>query len=380
MMSQLNWEIGAEIELLAPIGSSRQDLAVAIATAHGGSVQRFFHPQSEPSELPGKPLFENLTLGFEVLDRHGNWIARCVDDLTLQDDLDKAKSPRPGWYRIVSDDARLLQLILQHSDPDAPLESVLNPIASLFGTQPRTGEGNMVRIADCSDRPIAVVAPLPGERERPCELIISPIVSHHLQQWEELLTIARQLGFTAPIEGATHLHFDATPLYSADVFANLVNLLWTHGANLRRLFGTNSHCRRLGVWSEDLIHLVQSSHFRSLPWAEAQKLLTPLHLTKYCDFNLKNIVHPTPIKPTFEVRIFPVWLHGQSVIEAAALIEAILRHVVSCAERKVEIPYTPPSEWHPLTMQKFLQNLPLAEPFYSLWQSRIDSQTIAFSQ
>jgi Putative amidoligase enzyme len=379
-MSPLNWKIGAEIELLAPIGSSRQDLAVAIAKAHGGSVQRFFHPQSEPSELPGQPLFENLTLGFEVLDRHGNWIARCVDDLTLQDDLDKAKSPRPGWYRIVSDDARLLQLILQHSDPDAPLESVLNPIAALFGTQPRTGEGNMVRIADLSDRPIAVVAPLPGERERPCELIIAPIASYHLQQWEELLAIARQLGFTAPIEGATHLHFDATPLYSADVFANLVNLLWTDGANLRRLFGTNSYCRRLGVWSEDLIDLVQSSHFRSLPWVEAQKLLTPLQLTKYCDFNLRNIVYPTPSKPTFEVRILPVWLHGQSVIEAAALIEAILRHVVFCAERKVQIPYMPPSDWHPLTMQKFLQDLPLVEPFQSLWQSRIDSQTIACSQ
>ncbi len=47
-----------------------------------------------------------------------------------------------------------------------------------------------------------------------------------------LLSAVRFISFTIPVEGVTHLHFDATPLCSARVFVNLVNLLWTHGENL----------------------------------------------------------------------------------------------------------------------------------------------------
>ena len=106
VMSFLNWKIGFEIELMAPRGLSRQDLAESIASANDAGVRRVFHPQSELSQVPGTPVFHNLTLGFEVIDRQGNAIARCVDDLTLINDLDKTHEPQPGWYRIVSDDTR----------------------------------------------------------------------------------------------------------------------------------------------------------------------------------------------------------------------------------------------------------------------------------
>ena len=127
--------LGVEIELLAPRGRSRKDLALAIARHEGGRVRRFFHPQGEPSKARNTPFFENLTLGFAVEDARGNLLAQCVDDLTLQDDLDRARAPLPGWYRIVSDDARLLRLVMQHADPAAPLRRVLLPIARLFGTK-----------------------------------------------------------------------------------------------------------------------------------------------------------------------------------------------------------------------------------------------------
>ncbi|BAZ12540.1 hypothetical protein NIES4071_43710 [Calothrix sp. NIES-4071] len=52
-MSTLNWKIGIEIELMAPRGLSRQDLAVAIAQKYEGTVISYFHPQSEPSQVPG---------------------------------------------------------------------------------------------------------------------------------------------------------------------------------------------------------------------------------------------------------------------------------------------------------------------------------------
>ncbi|BAZ12541.1 hypothetical protein NIES4071_43720 [Calothrix sp. NIES-4071] len=119
-------------------------------------------------------VFENLTLGFEAIDKQGNWIARCVDDLTLQDDLDKTQSPKPGWYRIVSDDTRLLQLIACQADPTASMTTVLKPIAELFNTQIEAGLEGMLRVTDQTKNLIAIVAPLPGERERPCELITPP--------------------------------------------------------------------------------------------------------------------------------------------------------------------------------------------------------------
>lgn len=318
------WKMGVEIELLAPRGRSREDLALAIAEHHGGRVRRFFHPQGEPSKVPGTPVFESLTLGFVAEDPEGNALARCVDDLTLQDDLDRKHPPRAGWYRIVSDDARLLRLAMRHSDAAEPLDTVLAPLADLFGSTVEEGVGGMRRVTDAAGASIVLGARLPGERERACELITPPIESDHFERLETLLCLARSLGFTAPAEGAIHLHFDAAPLCAATTVANLVGLLSVHAEVLKRRIGTNPRCRRLGGWPSALFDLVASPDFITLAWEDAREKLAQLELTKYCDFNLRNLVHQTPDKHTFEVRILPVWLEGRRIVEAAALFAAIL--------------------------------------------------------
>ena len=365
-MSKLNWKIGCEIELLAPFGLSRKDLAESIAEANNGTVRRIFYPQSEPSKVPGTPLFHNLTLGFEVIDRQGNLIAKCVDDLTLQDDLDKSHPSKPGWYRIVSDDTRFLQLITCQAKAEQSKSEVLHPIADLFGTHVEQGVEGMVRVADNTGNPIAIAAPLPGERERPCELITPPIDTNHLEKLEVLLKTARLLNFTIPVEGATHIHFDALPLCSAHVFANLVNVFYAHGGNLKRLVGTNAKCRRLGNWNISLLKLVNESSFRELPWQQARTKIAKLELTKYCDFNLKNLIHPVPDKLTFEARIFPVWLDSQPIIEAAALCEAILRYAMS----EFQIPPTAPLEWELKSVQEFIKLLPISTDIRDIWLAR----------
>jgi hypothetical protein len=320
----LDWQIGFEVELLAPRGSSRMTLATAVAEAADGTVRRFFHPQSEPSKAPGLPIFENLTPGFEAIDAAGRPIASFVDDLTLQAGLDRSAAPVPGWYRIVTDDGRLLRLIMRHCDADAPLEAVLDPIGGLFGVAPEHAPGGMVRVKDERGASVAIAAPLPGERDRPCEIVTPPIASDHAERLRALLAAAAAAGFVVPRESATHLHFDADRLRSARVVANLVNVLWVHGDAIKQLFRSNPYCVRLGRWPQALVQLVRRRGFADLSWDAARQALAAIGLTKYCDFNLINLINEDPRKHTFEVRILPTSLDAQPILTAAAFFIALL--------------------------------------------------------
>ncbi len=205
-LPRIGWKTGFEIELMMPRGRTRADLAARVAARHGGRVERFFHPQSEPSKVPGRPSFENLTLGFRVRDGAGATIASFVDDLTLQRGLVKTTAPKPGWYRIISDDGRLLRLAMRHGDAEADLPSALKPLADLFGTMLEPYEGGMLRVVDERRISVAIGAPLPGERERPCEIVTAPIEADHAAALEALIGDARAEGCTPPTERATHVH------------------------------------------------------------------------------------------------------------------------------------------------------------------------------
>lgn len=322
----LNWKIGFEIELVAPSGVSRRDLARQVAGSRGASVHTFFHPQSELSEVPGKPVFENLTAGFAVVAPDGTPFAAFVDDLTLQADLCRSAPPVSGWYRIVADDARLLRLVMRHCDPGAPLDHVLEPLASLFGTAQQPHESGMVRVTDDRGVSVAICAPLPGERERTCEIITAPIEQDHGAVLSELLGHARSMGFKVPREGATHLHFDADCLCSAPVIARLVQLFDAHRDALRTLVGVNPNCIRLGAWPAALGEMTRSQAFQCLDWPEATVALANLKLVKYCDFNLVNLLAGNPDKHTFEIRILPSSLNPAPILAAASFFEALLRY------------------------------------------------------
>lgn len=361
----LQWQIGVEIELISPQGLSRETLAQQLCPPNG-KVRRFFHPQSEPSKVPNMPVFENLTLGFEVFDGNGDLIAKCVDDLTLQQDCLTHMPPKSGWYRIVSDDRRLLELVRQQCNAGNSLAEVLNPIAQLFRTELQSGEGNMIKVVDSNGLPIAIGSPLPGERERPCEIITPPLKKDYLNYLENLFNTALNLGFSIPHEGATHIHFDAEALADTRVFANLVNLFWTYGDILKQLVGSNINCQRLGKWHVSLWELVNDSYFSLLSWQEAQAELMKLPLTKYCDFNLKNFVYSLSDKYTFEVRIFPVWLEAQSIISAAELIQGLLNQAINSEY----ISPQPNLSWNLKQVDQFLASLDLELFTYEYWHNQ----------
>jgi hypothetical protein len=351
--------MGVEVELLAPPGASRADLAHALAQRHGGHVRRVLHQDTEPSQVPGTPIFSNLTLGFEAVAPSGDLIARCVDDLTLQDDLRRAAPPRPGWWRVVSDDERILRLLANHIDPALDLPDALAALPALTRGHLLPAEGGMFRLIDAVGMPLAIAAPLPGERERPCE-VISPPIDHDLPDaLEALLAPARALGFRIPAEGATHLHFDAADLQRADAVARLVNTLSSRGPALRALCATPARFRRVGGWPAALLTCVNAPDFPALPWPAAQARLQALKLSKYCDFNLKNLASGRPDRHTFEVRILPASLDPAPIIAAAALFEAILRDAL--------LPAPSP---HTSDLQPWLAALPMPPDARAYWLAR----------
>lgn len=326
------WKVGVEVELLAPAGSSRYTLAELISKRVPGSeLRRVFHHESEPSKVVGQPVFENLTLGFEVYDARGALIARCVDDLTIQDELERAHPPLDGWFRVVSDEARLLRLTARHADLSLGLPEALMPVAELFGSALELCAGGMYRLCDPSGASILIAAPLPGERERPCELITPPLEGDREERLRALLDPANELGFTVPVEGALHIHFDSTLLKSAPVLRRLIETFHQWGEPLKTLVRVNPRCQRLGPWDPAVIAAVQRPHFDSLSWRDASAILSEQPLTKFCDFNLTNMIIDRPnksVKDTFEVRISPSTLEVDEALFEISLFESILYALV----------------------------------------------------
>ncbi|WP_309628166.1 amidoligase family protein [Brevundimonas sp.] len=370
MAITLDWKTGFEIELMAPAGASRQDLAQRVAMRVGGTVQRFFHPQSEPSAVEGRPVFENLTPGFRVVDGQGHWVASFVDDLTLQRDLDRERPPVDGWRRIVADDGRLLRLVERHCDPDAAGDSSLIPLAALFGTEIVRHPSGMVRVADDRGRSVAIDAPLPGERERPCEIVTAPIEADHAGVLGTLLADARALGFFVPVEAATHVHFDAGPLCSTAALAALVATWTQHGAGLKRLVGMNASCVRLGDWPEGLAVLTRSDAFAAMDWAAAKVALVGIKgLGKYCDLNLVNLINGRADKHTVEIRVLPGLLEAHEIVAAAALFEGILGWCRDAGR----------GEAVPGTLVELLIQSPMDDGARRLWLDRLRQENTAIA-
>lgn len=312
-----------EIELLAPVGSDRLALAERVAARFGGTVNRTFHTDSEPSLVPGMGLFLHLTPAFEVHDAAGRLLCSLVDDITINADLDHAAAPRPGWYRLLTDDHRLLGLLARHSDPAAPLGTVLAPVGALFGVEAEQ-VGAAARLSDAHGLTVALAAPLPGQRERPCEIVTPPLDRDHRQALESLLGPARELDFVVPHEAAVHLHVDGGPFRAVGPFRNLVRLFGLWRPALRSALGTNPACQRLRALPEPLVALVGQPWTGAGGWPRLQEAARHTGLTKFYDVNLTMLLTDEPYRDTVEVRVLPGSLDAGEILSRAALIEALL--------------------------------------------------------
>ena len=319
MTAELRRRIGFEIELMAPPGVSRRTLADDLAARCGGSVRPVWHHDSEPSLVPGLGRFLHLTQGFEVRRTDGTVLCTLVDDVTLLDGLDPRAPAAPGWFRVLTDDGRLLRLLAAQCDPGGSLPTVLDPAARLWGTTVQQ-HGPFHRLDDPAGGTVALAAPLTGERERPCEVITPPLAGGHRAALAELLGPARELGFTVPAEAAVHLHVDGGPFRHPAALANLVRLFAFWREPLRALLATNPACRRLAPLPGELVAAVTGT-----PTTEQlRRAAADGGLGKFFDVNLTQVLTDTPLRDTVEIRILPGAIGADEIVHRAALVELLL--------------------------------------------------------
>jgi hypothetical protein len=318
--ARLRRRIGFEIELMAPPGVSRRTLAFDLAGRCGGTVRPVWHHDSEPSLVPGLGRFLHLTQGFEVRRADGTPLCTLVDDVTLLAGLSPSAPAVPGWFRLLTDDRRLLRLLAAQCDPGGSLAGVLEPAARLWGTEVQR-HGSVYRLDDPGGATIALAAPLTGERERPCELITPPLAADHHKALAELLEPARELGFTVPREAAVHLHLDGGPFRAPAALANLVRLFAYWREPLRTLLATNPACRRLAPLPEQLVAAVSGKPTTE----ELRQAARAGELTKFFDVNLTQVLTDTPpVRDTVEVRILPGAIDAGKIVDRAGLVELLL--------------------------------------------------------
>lgn len=131
---------------------------------------------------------------------------------------------------------------------------------------------------------------------------------------------------------------------------------------MRRLVGANANCTRLGDWPDALYDVVKQDDFIDLTWEQVQAQLSAVKLTKFCDFNIKNMIEGTPDKHTFEVRIFPVWLEAEPILEAAGLFEAILNWAIEAGPVRAEVPSA---------LSGLLETVPMNASLRDCWLNRL---------
>jgi hypothetical protein len=131
---------------------------------------------------------------------------------------------------------------------------------------------------------------------------------------------------------------------------------------LKQLVGTNPNCVRLGNLSPELFAVAGEAGFASQGWKLAGRKLRLIELSKYCDFNVLNVIHDIPGKPTFEIRILPGSMDATEIARWADLFEAILSYCVDTAKAATPVPQD---------LSALITELPLGDTEIRHWLGKV---------
>ena len=315
--------VGLEVELLAPPGKTRFDLARALAKQAGGALRLAFKYHGQGTLPDGRPDCQ-LSPAAKVMVR-GKWFASVVDDPTILDDL----APDADAMRIArTDDVRLAAWIERNCEAPFTLAGVEGrEFAALKKTFAATEEED--GFVDPWGLPLVRWHQVSAERARVCELVLRPLSKKELAPTlRRVMKLARSLEFTVPSEAAIHAHFDAAPFRSTALLRRLV-LRWTkERTRLRSWLQPNPRCRKLGPFPEDVVRVAQAaSDDMSFESLAAGMLLAGLH--RAVDLNLLGLVERYPKQPTLELRCLPGSLDPEATLARIAAGEAFLSSVLT---------------------------------------------------
>ncbi len=300
--------VGLELELLAPPGKTRIDLARALAKQAGGALRLSFKYHGQGVLPDGRPDC-HLTPAARVMVK-GKWFASVVDDPTIVDDLDAAGEP----LRIArTDDVRIALWIERHC-------------AGNFEALKKTFEATEEEdgFVDPWGQPLVRWHEVSAERLRVAEVVLRPLDRKELAPTlKRVMKLANSEGFTVPAEGAIHAHYDAEPFRTTPALRRLV-LKWSEERDrwIKKL-KPNPRCRKLGPFPPDVVRVAREAT-DDLPFSTlaAGMILGGLH--RAIDVNVLGVVERYPKQPTVEVRCLPGSLDAAETLERLAVVDQFL--------------------------------------------------------
>lgn len=342
MNHSFKWPVGVELEYIAGAYQNRYSLGEHLREFLQNKnasldipyrdlpINSFFNLSSEPDSL-GKKTYHSLERGVMV-GRYDQFFAKMVDDITISDGLPKEKSHELDWYRVVSDDVRIITLLSKLLDANATIDQVLSPLSNLIGAEVvvKSDASQSIYIAD--KRGETYAAALPGliGRSRVAE-IISPVLNTKHLSLEKWLAII--LGFAdlnslnIAGEAALHMHFDGSRLQSPEVFKRLFDFCDFSSKVLRDILPPNSKCIRLGTFS-DFSKELSKDLSKAHSWGQVCDLVKRYPIGKFYDFNLWNLIVSDPEKCTFEVRMLPPVYREDFIVLAYKVFSTALTNLV----------------------------------------------------
>ncbi len=314
--------VGLELELLAPRGRTRVDVARALARRFGGHVEHGFKYYSEGKLLGGRPLCR-LSHAARVVERGGRVLVAVVDDNTIREGLGRDGRGTPAMLH-AADDVRFALLAERVCwSRRGAVDSRLAPLASLLG-----GSVEEHGVLDAYGHPVVVATRESAARARVCELVTRPLAaSERGRVVTALLDEASRLRLTVPAEAGLHAHYDAGPWRSTRALRRLILESAARRDEWAAALRPNPRCRKLGPFPPDVVRVAREGARVAFPTFAAALQLAGLH--RSCDLNLLGVVERHPRHATLEVRCLPMSLGAADVLRSLATVEALLGAVLA---------------------------------------------------
>lgn len=327
---------GFELELLAPKGKTRKELADRLARTWGGSVRYGLKFLGAFDQRGADEPLCKLNLAFRV-EKDGKQLVDIVDDCTIESELDREAKPIRGSFLLVTNDVRLGHWAEQVAWVDRlDVRAMLQPFFdTFFGDLGEPGEGGVRRdqraVFDRLGNTLAVLSPPERDRERVAEIVTRPLLAAEREEFlADILDAARELEFFIPSEGALHVHYDAGPWRDTRRLAQLIDAFAAQRHRLRHAVQTNPACKRLGSYGDDVVGAAMeelsriANGNRATPFPEFAARILEAGTNKFVDLNIQGVVKKRPKQPTLEARFFPMAMEIDRIMDMLGTVEDFL--------------------------------------------------------